>query len=306
MRFRTLGLVVLTVLTLAACGRQQAVEKPPEAGDTAVARVDGDIVWASDVKREAVAQKIIEKDDPLDIQSSLFRQTLDEVIDRKLLAGEAVKRGLDKEVATQRQLAAGRDRVLADALVDSAVQKAVSENAIQQLYQEQLKLARESDEFRARQIVLPNQADAEAAKKLLQAGGSFEALAMERSTDAATRFNGGDLGYFASDVMPDYSAALGAAKPGAVVGPFQTEAGWVLLKLEDRRKETPLTLEAARPQIVRFLTYAQVRSLLEKLRGGAKIEPLTGAGQDLPGAPQEPASAPPAAPATPPAVPGKK
>lgn len=307
MRLRTLGLVVLTVLTLAACGRRQAEEKPPEPGDTAVARVDGNVVWASDVKREAVAQKMVEKDDPLDIQSSMFRRMLDEVIDQRLLAAEAVKRGLDKDVATQRQLAAARDRVLGDVLVDSVVQKAVSNNAIQQLYQEQLKLARESDEFRARQIVVASQADAEAIKKLLQAGGSFEALAMERSTDAATRFNGGDLGYFTADVMPEpYAAALGAAKPGAVVGPFQTEAGWVLLRVEDRRKETPLTLEAARPQIVRFLTYDQVRNLLEKLRGGAKIEPLTGAGQDLPGAPQEPASAPPAAPATPPAVPGKK
>ena len=37
----------------------------------------------------------------------------------------------------------------------------------------------------------------------------------ERSTDAATRFNGGDLGYFTADVMPDtYSAALKDSVPG--------------------------------------------------------------------------------------------
>ena len=46
-------------------------------------------------------------------------------------------------------------------------------------------------------------AEAEAVKKLLATGASFEALAMERSTDAATRFNGGDLGYFTTDVMPE-------------------------------------------------------------------------------------------------------
>ena len=38
----------------------------------------------------------------------------------------------------------------------------------------------------------------------------------------------------------------------------------------DRTK--PITLEAARPQIVRFLTYDQIRDLLEKLRGRAKVQ----------------------------------
>jgi peptidyl-prolyl cis-trans isomerase C len=295
MRLRTFGLLVLTVLTLAACGRDRGVEKPPEPGDAAVARVDGKVIWSSDVKREAVAQQLIGEGEPLDIQSDLFRRVLDEVIDQRLLAAESMKRGLDKDTATQRRLSAAHDRVLSDVLVNSVVEKAVNDNAIQALYQEQLKLARQSDEFKARQIVVANQADAEAVKKLVQAGGSFEALAMERSTDAATRFNGGDLGYFTVDVMPEpYGAALRDAKPGSIVGPFQVEGGWAILKVEDKRLEAPITIEAARPQIVRFLTYDQVRDLLEKLRSGAKVESLIGSAQALPGAPQEPASAPPA------------
>jgi peptidyl-prolyl cis-trans isomerase C len=294
MRLRTFGLLVLTVLTLAACGRDRGVEKPPEPGDAAVARVDGKVIWSSDVKREAVAQALIGEGEPLDIQSDLFRRVLDEVIDQRLLAAEATKRGLDKDNVTQRRLASARDRVLGDVLVDSVVEKAVNDNAIQALYQEQLKLARQSDEFKARQIVVASQADAEAVKKLVQAGGSFDALAMERSTDAATRFNGGDLGYFTTDVMPEpYAAALKDAKPGSLIGPFQVEGGWAILKVEDKRQEAPITIEAARPQIVRFLTYDQVRDLLEKLRSASKVESLIGNAQDLPGAPQEPASAPP-------------
>ena len=66
--------------------------------------------------------------------------------------------------------------------------------------------------------------------------------------------------------------------------------------------EQPITLEAARPQIVRFLTYDQVRDLLEKLRSRAKVQTLIGAPQDVPGQPKEPADAPPTA-ATPPATP---
>jgi peptidyl-prolyl cis-trans isomerase C len=281
-------------LLLAACGRDKGDERPPEPGDTAVARVNGHTVWASDVKREAVAQGLISEGEPLDIGSDLFRQRLDEVVDQKLLAAEALKLKLDKDPVAQRRLAAARERILGDMLVESVVEKAVNDNAIRGLYAEQQKLSKRSEEIRARQILVASQADAEAVKKLLQTGASFDALAMERSTDQGTRFNGGDLGYFTVDVMPPaYATALKDVQKGALVGPFQTEGGWAVLRVEDKRLEEPITLEAARPQIVRFLTYDQVRDLLEKLRGGAKIELLTAKPQDLPGAPQEPASAPP-------------
>jgi len=63
-----------------------------------------------------------------------------------------------------------------------------------------------------------------------------------------------------------------------VLGPFKTDAGWVLLKVEDRRLEQPISLEEAKPQIVRFLTYDQVRDLLQKLRGKAKVKLAAAAG----------------------------
>lgn len=290
------GLMVMAALSLAACSRSGGADGPPERGDQAVAKVDGKTVWASDVKREAVAQALIGEGEPLDVSSDLFRRVLDEVVDQKLLAAEALKRKLDKEPVAQRRLAAARERILGDILVEGVVTDAVNDNAVRGLYQEQLKLAKRSEEIHARQILVGTAADAEALKKLLATGASFEALAMERSTDAATRFNGGDLGYFTIDVMPEaYDVALKGAKAGQVVGPFTVEGGYALVKVEDRRLEQPITLEAARPQIVRFLTYDQVRDLLEKLRSKSKVEVLVKA--DTTSRPIPPADAPKVAPA---------
>lgn len=282
-------------LGLAGCQGGERSEDPPEAGDVVVARVNGVPVWTSDVKREAVAQGLIGEGEPLDPASEPFRRTTDEVIDRRLLAAEAARRKLDRDPAVQRRLAAARERILADLVVDATVTGAISESAIRSLYQEQVRLSRQTEEIRARQIIVASQPEAEAIRKLLGSGGSFEALAMERSLDAATRFNGGDLGYFTVDIMPDsYAAALKAAKAGQTIGPFPVEGGWALVKIEDRRPEEPITLEAARPQIVRFLTYDQVRDLLEKLRGQAKIQTFLRTTPDVPGQPREPASGAPA------------
>ncbi len=65
-----------------------------------------------------------------------------------------------------------------------------------------------------------------------------------------------------------------------------------MVKVEDRRQEQPIAIEQARPQIVRFLTYDEVRDLLKKLRDQSKLKVLVAPPQDVPGAPTEPASAP--------------
>lgn len=284
------------LLALAACGQKPTAQRAPEPGDKAVATVNGQQVWASDVKREAVAQGLIGEGEPLDVSSELFHQMLDEVVDERLLAAEAVKRRMDRDPVAQRRLAAARDRILGDMLVQSMVDKAVTDQAIQTLYQEQLKRSKLTDEIRARQIVVATTVEAEAVRKQLASGASFEALALQHSIDAATRFNGGDLGYLTSDVMPEpYGAALKDAKAGQVVGPVKVDNGFAVLKVEDRRQEQPIPLEQARPQIVRFLTYDEVRDLLKRLRDQSKIKLLIAPPTDVPGAPTEPASAPAAA-----------
>ncbi|MCE3289996.1 MAG: peptidylprolyl isomerase [Caulobacter sp.] len=299
--------LLAVVLALAACGPKVSNDKPPETGDVAVARVDGQTIWASDVKREAIAQGRIGEGEPLDIQSELFRQMLDEVVDRELLSAEAIKRGLDDDPVALRRLEAVRKRVLADMVVEDYVEKAVTEENIQKMYREQQDLASHSEQFKARQIVVANPEAAADIKRLLAAGRPFEGLAMERSIDSATRFNGGDFGgFFPLDVMPSaYQAALKDAQPGALVGPFAVEGGWAVVKVDERKPEEPLSLDVARPHIVRFLTYGQIRDLLEKLRGGAKVETLIPRAQVVPGAPSEPANAPPPAPGAtlPPATP---
>jgi peptidyl-prolyl cis-trans isomerase C len=286
---------------LAACTQQSGNERPPQAGDVAVAKVGDQTVWASDVKREAVAQELIGEGEPLDPSSDLFRRALDEVIDRKLLAMEAKKRGIDKTALAQRRLMAARERILGDILVENTVDAAIDENAVRALYNEQLRLSKTTEEIRARVIMLNSQPEAAAVLSLLSTGVAFSDLATERSIDASTRFSGGDLGYFTLDVMPEaYANALKGAKAGDTVGPFEVDGKWALLRVEDRRPEKPLTIEEARPQILRFLTYDEVRQLLLKLRSRAKVRILIKSDPSkVPGAPREPASAPPASAALP-------
>lgn len=284
-----LPLLIVALLAVSACGRGPGTDRPPEPGDRAVATVQDQTIWASDVKREAVAQGLVGEGEPLDVTSDLFRRVLDEVIDQKLLAKEAERRGLDNSALAQRRLAATRERILGDMLVETVVNGTISDRAVETIYQEQVRQARTSEEIRTRLILSRTRPEADAVVGILAQGAVFEAVAMERSVDEATRFSGGDLGYSTLDVMPEaYATALADKPAGSTVGPFQTEGGWAVLRVEDRRRETPPTLEQARPQIVRYLTYEGVRQLLEELRGKAEVDVLL---TPEAGRSQEPASA---------------
>lgn len=286
--------LIVGCLALAACSGGGGADRPPEPGDRSVARVQDQTIWASDVKREAVAQGLVGEGEPLDVTSDLFRRLLDEVIDQKLLAAEAERRGLDNSALAQRRLEATRERILGDMLVETVVNSSISDRAVQTIYQEQVRKAQTSEEIRVRLILSRTRPEADAVVGILAQGAAFEAVAAESSVDDATRYSGGDLGYRTLDVMPEaYANALRDKPAGSTVGPFQTEGGWAVLRVEDRRRETPPTLEQARPQIVRYLTYEGVRQLLEDLRGKAEVDVLL----EGAAASREPASAPAAAPA---------
>lgn len=267
--------VVAAALTLMSCQKTVAPERPPEPGDVAVARVNGETIWTSDVRNEAVAQGSIGQGEPLDATSALFSRTLEEVIDQRLVAAAAVRKGLDKSLAAQRRLQAARERILGDLLVENTIDRDIDDKAIQAQYNEQVKLAKTSNEVHARIMVLRTRDEADAALKAVQGGAVFEALAMEKSVDQATRFGGGDMGYVSEDVMPQaYKDALTTAKVGDTVGPVKVDDGWAIFRIEDRRPEEVPTLDEERPIIMRYLIYNQVAGLLTDLRKHAKVDRL--------------------------------
>ena len=292
------GLVVLpvmlaVVLTVGACNKTQVSDSPPEAGDVAVAKIDGHTIWTSDVRAEAVAQGQIGPGEPLDATSDLFQRTLQEVIDQRLLAKAARDKGLDKSLTAQRRLQAAQDRILGDMLVENTIDRDIDEKAVKAQYDEQVKLAKTSEEIRTRIILLKTKDDADAALKQVQGGAVFEALAMEKSLDQATRFNGGDMGYFTTDIMPQaFKGVISTAKVGDTVGPVQADGGWAILRIEDRRPEQLPTLEEERPVIMRYLIYNQVAGLLTNLQNNSKVQFLLPKSATKDDEEQEPASAP--------------
>jgi peptidyl-prolyl cis-trans isomerase SurA len=94
--------------------------------------------------------------------------------------------------------------------------------------------------IRRSEIVTNEQAktQAEAVYERFQAGEDFAALAKEFSEDPGSALNGGALGWSTPDqFVPQFAQVMMAADIGEVSTPFESEFGWHLLLVEDRREQ---------------------------------------------------------------------
>jgi parvulin-like peptidyl-prolyl isomerase len=86
----------------------------------------------------------------------------------------------------------------------------------------------------------PKQTRAKAEDLLarLRAGGDFNALAKEFSIDTSNKDQGGDLGWFGRGMMvKPFEDAAFALKPGELSGIVETQFGYHIIKLDERRMQ---------------------------------------------------------------------
>lgn len=131
---------------------------------------------------------------------------------------------------------------------------------------------RQKEEVRARHILLKTEEEALAVLAQIKAGADFDKLAKEKSQGPSAQ-KGGDLGYFRDgDMVPEFSDAVFQMKKGEVSGPVQTQFGYHIIKLEDRRTIEPG--ERIHASHIVTKTYEEAQEILERLKKGEKFEKL--------------------------------
>ncbi|MFO8059908.1 MAG: peptidylprolyl isomerase [Bacillota bacterium] len=107
------------------------------------------------------------------------------------------------------------------------------------------------EEVRASHILVAQEGQVqEILDKLLKDGEDFGALAQTHSLDTASAEDDGDLGFFARGAMyPAFEEAAFEMEVGDITGPVQTEAGYHIIKVTDRREAREAVFEEVRDQV---------------------------------------------------------
>ena len=206
-----------------------------------------------------------------DLAESERAQLIEDWVRQELLYQEALARGLHQQERLKTLIEQMQRDLLVAALLDAEFQDqelSFSEAAIRRYYDaHQDDFRRLHPEIKARHILLTSQREANARRQtLLQRGESFSEVARKYSQDAATRNEGGNLGYFSEAEDPVLWAACQDLRLKVISEPVPTEYGYHLIQILERCEAgTVRDLSQVRSQIVEALVREHHQARLDQL-----------------------------------------
>lgn len=279
---------LLLIGALAAC-EQDAQQASQEPEGEAIARVNGEPVTENELLHYAMRRT---GGDPSMLDGQVMQQLTDELVNIELLAQAAREQKLDEQSPLREQIAFQIDTLMADAaMMQRLEQQPVTDEEVRAEYEERKgELAR--TEFKARHILVEEEAAARDLIRQLEEGADFQELAKQNSIEPGADRSGGDLGWFSpSQMVPPFANAVSAMQPGErSADPVQTQFGWHVIQLEDKREAPAPEFEQIEEQIRRGLMNERIQDYINELRGKAEItRPGAEAQTEEQAAPEQPA-----------------
>ncbi len=270
------GLTFLPSLALTAVmALPLAAETKPDAS-TVLATVNGDEITLGHVVATVAAlpQQYQQIEDDV-----LYDFVLEQLIQQQLLGQQ------QEELTQQNALTLDNETrsLLAVQTVNALTNDVVTDEAVQAAYDAQFAEFEGEDEFDASHILVESEDEAKALKAQLDDGADFAEMAREHSTGPSGP-NGGALGWFGKGQMvPEFENAVLGLEKGQISDPVQTQFGWHLVILNDKRKSEAPALEAVRDELAQTIQQEAIQARIDELTQQAQIEraALEGAGPEV-------------------------
>ena len=240
----------------------QAVVTPPVPTPTILARgPSGLVITSADVSAD-MARLPEETRRIIQGKPESLQQIASNLMVRRVLALEASQSAVAQSPAVVATLGLARDRVLSDARLaqmdaQNAPSDAAIENYARQVYLTNPEKFARPAQTRARHILITKTGPeslqkANALLVQLKGGASFEDLAKANSADPGSAAKGGDLGFFAAGnmVRPFEDGLNKLAKPGDLSEPVESQFGYHIIRLEERREKGRQSFDDVRAQLV--------------------------------------------------------
>lgn len=205
-----------------------------------------------------------------------LRSVATDIAVRRQLLSEAQENTLLHKRVEQgdlrRQIEIYRDRLIAQAQLESIAAEQVTHADIEKRYQTLKDDMKDKEEWHIRHILVEDKKTIGKAQKALSKR-PFAEVAKELSIDQPSAEQGGDLGFVAVDQLKEpFAKAISELAVGKTSKPFKTDLGWHIAKVEEKRPMQPAPLDAVRGRIRRQLEAEAGQSYLKKLTESIEIK----------------------------------
>lgn len=240
-----------------------------EPGNPVVATVNGEEITRLEVFQ--FIQNLPQETRQLPLQN-LFPVALNQVINARVVNEKVEDVDLPDDPEVERQLEQAREQIVRNVYIQNQVSERITDERLQQLYQQYSENFPEVMEARAAHILVEDRSTAQDILSQLQEGADFAELAQEFSIDA-TADQGGQLNYFTqTDVVPEFGEAVFSAEIGEVIDePVESEFGYHIIKVQERRIRPVPPFEEARPFLEAQLRRAVLDQVIAEWRQEADV-----------------------------------
>lgn len=268
-RKRMAGVGLAAMLLALSAGVAPAQETP--SPDTVIATVAGAPITEADL---AMAIADLDQQFARLPEEQRRAAALSAIIEIRLLANEAVAKGLDKDPAYERRTAFLIQRALHGEVIEKEVSAKITEDEIRKRYDTEIANTPPVNEVHARHILVKTKEEAQAIIKELDGGGDFQKLANEKTSDPSGKTSGGDLGWFGpGQMVPEFEKAAFTMEPGAYTKePVQSQFGWHVILVEDKRAKQPPAYEQVKDQFRQLILREKYFALVKTLREAGTVE----------------------------------
>jgi peptidyl-prolyl cis-trans isomerase C len=187
-------------------------------------KVNGKEIPASRIEAVVKSQVAQGRPDTPDLRNNVK----EELINREIVAQEALKKGLEKQSEVAVQIDFARQEILFNAyLRDYLRANPITDDMLKKEY-ERIKPQLPAKEYHARHILVDKEDEAKGLIAQIKKGGNFEKLAAEKSKDQGSKVKGGDLDWSPAErYVKPFADALAKLKKGQMTeAPVQTQFGW--------------------------------------------------------------------------------
>lgn len=281
MRITTNKLLASSLMALTlSMGQVWAEETPPvdnaaetasQAKDEVVAVVNG-----TEIKRSTL-DAVLEMTKRSDANADQIdeKALLEDLIVTEIARQEAQESGLAEREDIQQKVDNFADKLVLNTwMQEKANALEISDEDLQAAYDAKI-ASMPKNEFNARHILVKTEDEAKAVIKELEEGKDFAELAKDKSTGPSGPM-GGKLGWFKPDSMvKPFAEAVSTMETGTVKKePVETQFGWHVIKLEEKRDVKLPGIDNMKPQLKRQLEQEKMLEYMQSLRQDADITVL--------------------------------
>jgi peptidyl-prolyl cis-trans isomerase C len=284
-KFIGLGLLVIAgaVPAMAATPRAGARSSVPESLQVLV-RIGKETITRADVQRRL--EELPEQVRPTYATPDGKKQLLDRLIEERVWLQAANRKGVAKRPELVRQLEQARRDLLIRTYLNEVMAEnpAPSDAEAKEYYDAHLTEYKMPATVSVRHIQSKSEAESRRMLGWAKGGQDFAKLAQKYSADTLTRGSGGALGTVTREGMfgslgaqPALADFAFTVETGKVGGPFRTDRGWHVVKVDAKTEESVRAFEQVRPVIQRQLTSQKsqdyYRSKLDEARRDMGVTP---------------------------------